>query len=244
MAFDKATGEEKWRALKDGVSYSAPIIIPQAGRRVLVYITDERIVGLEPRTGQLYWEQPFVPKEMTITIATPVFDGRYLAVTSFYDGMLLMQVHADDLKVDRLWQRRGASESKTDALHCCISTPILQGDYIYGVDSYGELRCLDLKAGDRVWEDLTAVPKARWSNIHMVRNGDKIWMFNERGELIIARLAPDGFHEISRAKLIDPTEEQLGQRGGVTWSHPAFANHRIYARNDKELVCADLAAKK
>ena len=91
MAFDKATGKEKWRALKDGVSYSAPIIIEQAKQRVLVYITDQRIVGLEPRTGQLYWEQPFVPKEMEITIATPVFDGRHLVVTSFYDGMLLLQ---------------------------------------------------------------------------------------------------------------------------------------------------------
>ena len=157
--------------------------------------------------------------------------------------MLLLRRARGRPRRGRLWQRRGASEQKTDALHCCISTPILQGDYVYGVDSYGELRCLDLKTGDRVWEDLTAVPKARWSNIHMVRNGDKVWMFNERGELIISRLSPDGFHEISRAKLIDPTEDQLGQRGGVCWSHPAFANQHIYARNDKELVCADLAAK-
>jgi len=54
---------------------------------------------------------------------------------------------------------------------------------------------------------------------------------------------PDGFHEISRAKLIDPTQAQLDQRGGVTWSHPAFANKCIFARNDKELLCADLSAK-
>jgi hypothetical protein len=77
----------------------------------------------------------------------------------------------------------------------------------------------------------------------MVRNGDRIWMFNERGELIVARLDPKGFHEISRAKLIEPTKEQLGQRGGVCWSHPAFANQCVYARNDKELVCANLSAK-
>jgi outer membrane protein assembly factor BamB len=243
MAFDKATGQEKWRALDDGVSYSAPIVIEQAKQRVLVCITDRRIVGLEPRTGQLYWEQPFAPKEMEITIATPVFDGRHLLATSFYDGMLALAVHPDDLGVQQLWHRRGASEQKTDALHCCISTPLILGDRVYGVDSYGELRCLDIRTGDRLWENLTAVPKARWSNIHMVRNGERVWMFNERGELIISRLAPDGFHEISRAKLLDPTEEQLDQRGGVCWSHPAFANQHIYARNDKELLCVDLSAK-
>jgi len=243
MAFDKVTGQERWRALKDGASYSAPIVIDQATKRVLVCITDQRIVGLDPQTGQLYWEHPFQPKEMEITIATPVFDGEHLLATSFYDGSLLLKVDQDKLAVEQLWRRRGASEQKTDALHCCISTPMILGEHIYGVDSYGELRCLDLKTGDRIWEDLTATPKARWSNIHMVRNGDNIWMFNERGELIISRLAPDGFHEISRAKLIDPTQDQLDQRGGVTWSHPAFANRCIYTRNDKELLCADLSAK-
>jgi hypothetical protein len=68
-------------------------------------------------------------------------------------------------------------------------------------------------------------------------------MFNERGELIIARLSPKGFEEISRARLLEPTEGQLSQRGGVCWSHPAYANKHIYARNDNELVCADLSAK-
>ncbi len=243
MAFDKATGQERWRTLSDPASYSAPIVIAQAGKRVLVCITGRRVVGLDPLTGQLYWEHPFPPKEMVITIATPVFDGAHLFVTSFYEGSLLLKVHPDQLAVEQLWRRQGASETRTDALHCCISTPILLGGCIYGVDSHGELRCLDLKTGDRVWENLTATPKARWSNIHMVRNGDKVWMFNERGELVIAQLSPDGFHEISRTKLLDPTKQQLDQRGGVTWSHPAFANRCIFARNDKELVCADLAAR-
>jgi outer membrane protein assembly factor BamB len=243
MAFDKATGQEKWRALDDPPSYSAPIIIEQAGKRLLACVTGRRVVGLDPQTGGLHWEHPFPPKETVITIATPVFDGEHLLATSFYDGSLLLKVDRDKLAVEKLWQRRGANERNTDALHCCISTPVILGDYIYGVDSYGELRCLDLKTGDRLWEDLTATPKARWSNIHLVRNGDKIWMFNERGELVISRLAPDGFHELSRAKLIEPTKDQLDQRGGVCWSHPAFANKCIYARNDNELLCADLSAR-
>jgi beta-lactamase regulating signal transducer with metallopeptidase domain len=77
----------------------------------------------------------------------------------------------------------------------------------------------------------------------MVRNGQRMWMFNERGELIIATLSPQGFHEISRAKVIDATTEQLKQRGGVCWSHPAYAYRHIFARNDRELLCASLAAE-
>jgi hypothetical protein len=65
-------------------------------------------------------------------------------------------------------------------------------------------------------------------------------MLNERGQLIIARLTPEGFQEISRAQLIQPTTGQLPQRNGVCWSHPAFANRHVFARNDEELVCASL----
>ena len=175
--------------------------------------------------------------------ASPVFKNNYLFVTSFFDGSLLLKVNPDRLAVEKLWQRKGPNERRTDSLHCCISTPILEGDYIYGLDSYGELRCLDLYTGNRIWESLEVVPKARWANVYLIQQQDKVWMFNERGELIISKLSPRGYHEISRAQLIEPTEGQLGQRGGVCWSHPAFAYKHVFVRNDKELICADLSAK-
>ncbi|UCE47830.1 MAG: PQQ-like beta-propeller repeat protein, partial [Phycisphaerales bacterium] len=241
VALDKATGTEKWRALYDRASYSAPIIIEQAGKRVLVCWTGDSVSGLDPLTGKLCWRHPFTPVRMVLNIATPVFENGYLFVSGFYDGSLLLKVNQDRLAVEEVWRRRGQSETDTDSLHCCISTPLIQGDYIYGVDSYGQFRCLDLLTGDRVWESHQPVPIDRWSNIHMVRHEDKIWMFNERGELIISKLSPRGFHEISRAKIIEPTEGQLSRRGGVCWSHPAFANRRIYARNDCEMICIDLS---
>ena len=142
----------------------------------------------------------------------------------------------------KMWHRQGNSEIDTDALHAMIATPIFQDNYIYGVDSYGQFRCLNATTGDRVWEDLTLVPGERWANIHVVRNGDNIWMFNERGELIITRLSPKGVEVISRAKLIEPTKGQLGMRKGVCWSPPAYAEKCIFARNDNEIVCANLAA--
>jgi outer membrane protein assembly factor BamB len=242
VALDKRTGQEVWRALEDEASYSAPIIIEQAGRRVLVCWTGGHVAGLDPASGAVYWKYPFEPTRMIIAVPTPVVEGDRLFVTSFYDGSLMLRLLQGAPWVEKIWRRQGRSERSTDALHSMISTPYLEGDYIYGVDSYGELRCLDARTGDRIWEDLNAVPRARWSNIHLVRNGNRIWMFNELGELIIATLSPDGFHEISRARLIQPTTEQLQQRGGVCWSHPAFAYQHVFARNDRELVCASLAA--
>lgn len=242
VALDKKDGDEQWRALRDRPSYSAPILVHQAGRVVVVCWTGDSVAGLDPHTGQVHWRYPFPPKKMPIGVATPVVQDGRLFVSSFYDGSLMLRLRDDQLDVEPIWQRRGPNERQTDALHSMISTPLMDGDYVYGVDSYGELRCLDANTGDRIWEDQTATPRARWSTIHMVRNGDRIWMFNERGELIIATLSPQGFHEISRTHLLEPTEEQLRQRGGVCWSHPAFADQHVFARNDHVLVCADLEA--
>jgi outer membrane protein assembly factor BamB len=242
VALDNKTGVEKWRALDDAASYSAPVIIQQAGRRVLICWTGEHVVGIEPASEKIFWQHPFAQR-MVINVPTPVIEGDRLFVTCFFDGSLMLKLGQDALRVEEVWRRHGTSERHTDALHGMISTPYLDGNYIYGVDSYGELRCLDARNGNRVWEDLRAVPKARWATIHMVRNGPRVWMFNERGELVIATLSPTGFHEISRAKLIEPTTEQLGQRGGVCWSHPAYARRHVFTRNDRELVCASLAAE-
>ena len=240
VAFDKRSGAERWKALADRASYSAPIVIEQAGQRVLVCWTGDRIVGLDPQTGQLLWEVSFSPVKMVIAIGSPVFHNDYLFVSGFYDGSMLLRLDRSRLAAKKLWHRRGQNEKSTDSLHSIISTPLLMGDHVYGVDSYGELRCLEMTSGDRVWESDKAVPRGRWSTIHFVRHKENVWMFNERGELIISRLSPQGFTELRRTKLIDPTTAQLSRRGGVCWSHPAFANRHIFARNDQEILCADL----
>jgi outer membrane protein assembly factor BamB len=242
VAFDKQTGSERWKALGDKPSYSSPVIIQQAGKRVLLGWTAESVVGLDPISGKTHWQVPFTGREMIMNIATPVLHNNRLFLTSFYDGCYMIDLPPDRLEASQLWTRIGRSEKDTDGLHSTMSTPLFDSNYIYGVDSFGELRCLDAATGDRVWEDLSAVPKARWSNIHFVTNGDRVWMFNERGDLIIARFSSSGYEEISRTHLIDPTDVQLRQRGGVCWSHPAFAYQHVFARNDEKLVCANLAA--
>ncbi|MFH1920505.1 MAG: PQQ-binding-like beta-propeller repeat protein [Planctomycetota bacterium] len=242
-AFDKISGDERWKALADDASYSAPIVVDQAGRRVLVCWTGDRIVGLDPLSGGLHWEIPWPWKSWPIAIATPVLNDGTLLFSDAHRGTALVKLSQESLEVETLWHRRRGGPDEGAALHCLISTPLIDGGYVYGADSRGVLRCLRLDTGEQVWEDKTAVPENNFATIHLIRNGERTWMFNERGELIIARLAPEGFQEISRAKLIDPTTDQLPRRDGVTWSHPAFAYRHVFARNDKELVCADLSAR-
>jgi hypothetical protein len=77
-----------------------------------------------------------------------------------------------------------------------------------------------------------------------VRHGDHFFINTDRGDLIIASLSPSGYHEISRTKLIKPSSNPGNRRelGTVNWSHPAYANRHIVARNDAEIIRVSLAA--
>jgi len=239
VAFNKDTGKEIWRSLEDRAGYSAPILIEKKGVRVVVNWTEHSLSGLDPESGEVHWRIPWTTGS-GMSISTPVLYEDHIFVSAFYSGSLLVKLGDDYTSAEIVWQRCGESERNTDALHCVMNTPVIIDDYIYGVDSYGELRCLEFSSGDRIWEDLSAVKKDRWANIHFIQQGVHTWMFNEQGELLITRLSPEGFQEISRAGLIEPTRKQLGR--GVTWSHPAFANRHVFIRNDERLVCADLSS--
>jgi outer membrane protein assembly factor BamB len=264
VAFDKDTGKEKWKALTveapSEIGYAPPMIFQAGGTRQLIVWHPEGANGLDPETGKVYWSQKFKSRS-NLTIATPRLSGDKLLLTSFYSGATLLQLVADKPTATIVWQSKGRGElpEQTDNLHSIMSTPVIKDGYVYGVCSYGELRCLRLADGKRIWQDLTAtsdgknVPRerneqVRWANAFLVPQGDRFFLFNEHGDLIIAQLTPQGYVERDRAHLLEPTGKlQGGGRFGpgrvILWSHPAFANHSVYARNDKEIVCVSLAAE-
>jgi len=105
-----------------------------------------------------------------------------------------------------------------------------------------------LDTGERVWQTyrpVAGVDDSRPVNsgtAFLVKNGDRFFLFSETGHLIIARLSPKSYEEIDRRKMLEPTGAAIGRPDRVVWSHPAFANKCVFARNDKEIVCVSLAA--
>lgn len=243
VALNKDTGAEVWRALEFAdPGYAAPMIFQAGGARQLIVWNPDSLASLDPATGKTYWLEPF-PLKAGLSIPTPIYDpqSRRLFVTAFYNGPLMMKLADDSPTASVLWKGKSNSEIKTDGLHAIMCTPCFQGDYLYGVCSYGQLRCLDATTGKRMWETFQATGEGRWWNAFILRHEDRYVLANEQGDLIFARFSPKGYEEISRGFLIEPTNKALRRK--IVWSHPAFANRRVYARNDKEIVCADLAEK-
>jgi outer membrane protein assembly factor BamB len=257
VAFDKDTGKEVWRALSaKQPGYCPPMIYEFAGKRQLIIWHPESVNSLDPETGAVYWSQPFGSDKIGggramvkagMTIPTPRLMRDLLFFTAFYDGPLMLKLDADRPGAHVLWEGKSHSEKpdQTDGLHSTMSTPVLKDGYIYGVCSYGELRCLDARTGERIWSTRqpTGGEEQRWANAFLVPQGDRFILFNEHGDLIIAKLSPKRYEELSRAHILRATNTMAAPPGRrVIWSHPAFADRCVFARNDEEIVCVSMAA--
>jgi hypothetical protein len=95
-----------------------------------------------------------------------------------------------------------------------------------------------------VWESQALTrERTRWASPFIVQHGNRLFINNDRGELVIVAPSPDGYREVSRTQLIKPTTVPTSRRelGALNWSEPAYANKHIYARNDEEIICASLS---
>ena len=249
VAFDRMTGKELWRSLsnlKHDIGGSTPVLIKAGGTDQLIVWHPTAVASLDPVTGKVLWEVPFKTYG-DVNPGIPVQDGNLLMISSFNLGSMMMELDTEKPGARMIWRaRETASDVDTDGLHALFSPPILKDGFVFGICSYGQLRSLSARTGERVWESQSAMgERARFSSAFIVRNGDRYFINNDRGELIIARLTPERYEELDRMQLIKPTTTPYNRRrlNAVSWMHPAYANRTIYARNDEELIAVSLAAE-
>jgi outer membrane protein assembly factor BamB len=240
VAFDKKTGKEVWRALSaTEQGYCPPTMIEHAGVKQLLIWHPESLNGLNPQTGEVYWSVDLKPA-YGMSVTAPRKVGSYLFASAIGGIGALIKLEDDKPAAEIEW--RGKPK---DAVYCCNSTPHIVDGVIYGNDcQVGSLMAVRLDNAERLWETFEPTSggdrRASHGTTFIVRHNDRFFLFSETGDLILANLSKEGYDEISRFHVLDPTNECFGR--DVVWSHPAFANKSVYARNDKELVCVSLAA--
>ncbi len=132
-----------------------------------------------------------------MTIPTPRQMGDLLFLTCFYNGSMMLQASIPtNPPPPSSGSSERVSEKNTDALHSTMSTPFIEDGYIYGVCSYGQLRCLKADTGERVWETLAATTpdgkEMRWANAFIVKNGDRFFLVQRKGRSHHRETQPQG----------------------------------------------------
>ncbi len=231
VAFDKDTGKVVWKSRDDGASYSSPIVFGEGKERQVVFLTQQGLVSLNPADGSLFWKFPLIDK-LFESSTTPIRAGETLLASSITFGSVGLQLDTKDGKPEatQLWKNKD--------LTCYFSTPVPVGpDHIYMVTGndplaifhQATLHCIEAKTGKDLWSKPKVVGKYHAS---LLRTGDnKLLMLEEAGNLVLLDPNPKEYRELARSKVC-----------GETWAHPALANGKLYIRDDKELICLQLAA--
>ncbi len=241
IALNKLTGETEWQALSASeIGYCPPTIRKLGGQEQLLIWHADGLNALDPVTGEVSWSYPLKPR-YGMSIAAPQLSGNRLYASGIGETSAMIELDAQGHPENTLWTGKPKI-----GLYSGNATPIFHDGVVYGSDcGTGQMIAVNAQDGSRYWEtyQLTTGGKRRASHgtTFLVKHEDKYILFAETGDLIFAKLSADGFEELGRMHVLEPTSECFGR--DVVWSHPALANRCLFARNDQELVCVSLAAE-
>ena len=224
MALDAESGQTRWRALQDEAGYAMPILIEVDGQHQLVCWTAEGIHGVLPENGTVLWSQPY-KSTYGVAIATPIFREGMLLVSGYWEGTMAIRIGPQRGDVKIVWE-------ENRQLRGLMSQPLYREGQVFMIDKKFGLTGFQMSTGSKRWDaENQMTPKGRNPQASMVWLGDsdRAIILNSSGELLLARLTPDGYVEESRTKIIEKT-----------WAHPAYAGTCIYARSDTEIVAYSL----
>ena len=237
IALNKETGEEIWKADSQAEQGYSPVQFATVGGvRQLIVAGPSALRGLDPETGKRFWSQEYDASNGCM-VMTPIVGNDYCFVGGYERKNLCVKLGVADGKptATKLWRNE-----KNLALSPVSVQPFQDGDVIYGYDDTGNMFAVELPSGKRLWQGTGPLGKVIQSGTaFIVKNGGHYFLFTETGDLVIADLNRDAYKEIDRTHLLEPTGLAFGRK--VVWCMPAFADKKIFVRNDKEMICVDLA---
>lgn len=221
VALDAASGKPLWKAAlphADAANYSSPIIAEAGGKRQYVQYLQKGVAAVEAASGQFLWFAKFGTPDPGYSCNTPLAADGLVFVTS--------QWWANALKPPEA----GATPQKvyeTRDLRNVHSGYVAVGGHLYGAQVFAGCACIELKTGRLAWHD------ARPGVCAIVAADGRLYLRNDKGPVILAEAAPDGYKEAGRFDQPDRTREPA-------WAHPALANGRLYIRDQDTLLCYDV----
>lgn len=224
VAFDIASGKEVWKATSDAASYSSPVVCTIDGQRQVIFFARTGPVVLDPATGKVLHQQRFRSRnDLSVNAATPLVIGDQAFFTASYEtGALLLKLKKD-----------GASELWTDEeiMASQYNTSVYHDGHIYGFDGRVDsriapnFRCFELKTKKIKWD------QTEYGNGSMILADGRLIVLTEKGDLCLVDAAPTKFNETARFRLLE---------SGPCRAQIALANGKLYARDQRKLVCVEM----
>jgi outer membrane protein assembly factor BamB len=220
------------------MGYASPIAVTIAGKKQLVVPTGQSILGIDPVKGEVLWRHVF-GNQFNATAASPIWAElprsqaqvgnertHVLFVSAAYGaGSAALEILPPD-KDRKIWTVR--EKWKQKKMQTLMATSVILDGHIYGFsgDLAGfTMRCVSLADGEIKWEERMPARQGLLAlDGHLVCVG-------ERGDVQLIEAQPRSF------SVKGALPKVLAYKA---WSAPAFADGKLYLRDERHLVCLDL----
>ncbi len=221
VAYNKMTGAPTWKSQSDTASYTSPMLVTLAGRRQVLSVTANRVLGLAPEDGSLLWSHTW-DTQMGINVSQPIIvdKNRFFISAGYGKGCSLVEVTGSgkSFTTRQVWENTSMKNK--------FNSSVLHNGYVYGLDE-GILTCLDVNTGERKWKG------GRYGYGQVLLASGHLIVTSEQGEIALVKAAPEQYSELSRFAALS----------GKTWNVPAISDGRLLVRNATEMACYNIAAQ-
>ena len=232
VAFDKKTGDVKYKSVDDLASYASLSLTNINGELMLLAWMRGSLYGVHPKTGEAQFEFPWRARmPESVNASTPVvIDNKILISECYGIGSAFLNVDGDE--VIAIWTDKEKGRNKSLEAHW--NTPIRVGDHVYGCSGRhsgpAELRCIDWKTGEVQWKKHgLSRSSVTWIDDHLI-------VLGESGELLLVKANSSSYQEVTRYEAgIDGVKFE-----SPCWAAPIVSHGLLYVRGRDQLVCFEL----
>lgn len=216
IAFDLATGNQKWKWTGDAPAYASPVLMTVEGTKQLVVQGEKSLAGIAASDGKLLWQVPAAPqRRFFVNSASPVVDGSTVIYTGQGAGTRAISIEKGDsgFAAKELWANK--------QLGTTFNTPVLKDGFLFGLSDRGNFFCLDARTGKTAWTDT-----ARRDRFGAIVDAGAVLVALPSNSQLIA-FKPDGkkYEELAAIKVAQ----------SPTYAHPVVAGKRIFVK-DRDAV--------
>ncbi|MEZ6091209.1 MAG: PQQ-binding-like beta-propeller repeat protein [Pirellulaceae bacterium] len=223
LAFDRQTGELRWRGGDEMIAYGSPTIASLAGKRQILLTAETQTMGFDPATGDVLWRMPRPGQSdgaANTSQVTVVSDNDVLVTKGYPDGggeLIRLRPSDNGIEPQSVWSNGRVMRTK-------LTSPLVYEGYAYCI-SNGFMECVDLSDGQRVWKR-----RGRFGHGQILRVGDKILVHSETGTLHLIDAVSDEYREYGAIDTID----------GICWNNLCLYGSMLLVRSDLEAACVEL----
>jgi outer membrane protein assembly factor BamB len=224
-AYDRATGERRWTAGDEQISYVTPELARLGGRDMIVNVNESRVVGYDPATREVVWQFDWAGhsnSDASCSQAVVIGDRQIFVSKGYGIGAAVFEIVSDAATpwtMREVWHETGSLKTK-------FTNVAIHEGHAYGL-SDGILECVRLADGKRMWK------AGRYGQGQVLRVGGLLLVQEESGDVTLVDASPEKHRVRARCDAIE----------GQTWNNLCLAGNRLLVRNAEEAACYELPVK-